>query len=378
MTEKRDYYEVLVVERNASSEDIRKAYRQAALKYHPDRNPDDPDAESKFKEATEAYSVLSDPEKRQRYDQFGHAGLGSMGGMDFGGADIFSHFQDLFADFFGGFAGGGQRRQRNGPQQGDDLRVVQRITLREAVTGCKREVSVRAPVTCDACEGTGSSDGSSRKTCATCHGTGQVSNARGFVVFATTCPNCRGQGSVITKPCKTCHGAGQVEKTRKVLVTFPAGIDSGQRMRVSHQGGAGVRGGPPGDLYVDVNVEDDENFERDGFDLFTRARISFSEAALGTSKDIALLDDTQLTVDIPAGTQPGEVITVRDKGVPRINGREKGSLHVVVQVDVPKRVSSKAKALLQQLDELLANETQSNETSDTRDPIDTKAHEAHT
>jgi molecular chaperone DnaJ len=353
MTQKRDYYEVLGVGREAGPDDVRKAYRQAALKHHPDRNPGDKAAEDKFREATEAFSVLSDADKRQRYDQFGHAGLEGMGGMDFGGADIFSHFQDLFSDFFGGF-GGGARGQRGGPQRGADLRVVQQLTLRDAVLGCKREISVRAPVSCEACGGSGAAEGASRETCSTCRGAGQVSNARGFVVFATTCPACRGQGSVISKPCEACHGAGQVEKNRKVLVTFPAGIDGGQRLRVPRQGAAGPRGGPPGDLYVDVDVQPDDRFERDGSDLFTRAHVSFADAALGTTVKLTMLDDAELEVEIAPGTQPGEVLSLRGKGVSRVDGRGRGSLHVVVQVEVPKRVSAKAKALLLELEKELA------------------------
>lgn len=353
MTEKRDFYEVLQIERTASVDEIRKAYRQAALKYHPDRNPNDPSAEDKFKEAAEAYSVLSDTQKRQVYDQFGHAGLNGMGGMNFGGtADIFSHFQDIFADFFGGF-GGGQRRQRNGPEHGQDLRVGVELSLREAVCGCKREVTVRAPATCDACEGSGSADGSGKQPCSACRGTGQVANSQGFFVISSPCPHCRGQGAVFTNPCKSCRGAGLVNKTRKVVVTFPAGIDTGQRLRVPHQGGAGLHGGPPGDLYVEVQVAEDDSFERDRFDLITKAEISFAQAAIGTSHEITLLDDTVVSVDIPAGTQPGDVISLPRQGVPFVNGDGRGTLHVVVQVQVPKRMNARAKALVRQLDELL-------------------------
>ncbi len=351
MTQKRDYYEVLGVGRESGSDDIRKAYKKAALKYHPDRNPGDKEAEEKFKEATEAYSVLSDGQKRQRYDQFGHDGLEGMGGMDFGGADIFSHFQDLFSDFFGGF-GGPQRR--SGPQRGPDLRVVQELTLQEAVIGCKHELSVRAPVSCETCSGTGAAPGSSREICSTCGGAGQVSNARGFVMFTTTCPNCRGQGSTIAKPCKDCSGAGQVETTRKVLVTFPAGIDSGQRLRVPRQGAAGPAGGPPGDLYVDVDVKPHDRFERDGYDLYTRVNVSFADAALGTKVPLELIDDTEIELDVSPGTQPGDVLVMRNKGVPRVNGRGRGALHVVVQVNVPKRVSGRVKSLLRELEKELA------------------------
>ncbi|MCL2824788.1 MAG: molecular chaperone DnaJ [Polyangiaceae bacterium] len=351
MTEKRDYYDVLGVGREAGTDDIRKAYKQAALKYHPDRNPGDKSAEDKFKEATEAYGVLSDEEKRHRYDQFGHAGLEGMAGMDFNGADIFSQFQDLFSDFFGGFGpGGGQRRRSGGPQRGQDLRVSQKLSLKEAVLGCKREISIRAPVACEACNGSGAAPGSSHERCSSCRGSGQVTSAQGFVMFTTTCPTCKGQGTIIAKPCDSCRGGGQVEKSRKVLVTFPAGIDSGQRLRVPQQGAAGPRGGPSGDLFVDVDVASDEKFDRDGADLITRVHVSFADAALGTEISLSLLDGTDLKVDISPGTQPGDVISLQGKGIPHVNGRKRGTLHVVVQVEVPKRISVRAKALLQELE----------------------------
>lgn len=355
MSSKRDYYEVLGVGREASNDEIRKAYKQAALKYHPDRNPGDKEAEGKFKEATEAFSVLSDQDKKQRYDQFGHQGLEGMGGMDFSGVDIFSHFQDLFSEFFGGFAGGG--RARRGPQRGADLRIQQRLTLQEAVLGCKKEMSVRAPVRCQACDGTGAAPGHNRETCKQCQGSGQVSTSRGFVMFTTSCPVCQGEGSILSHPCEKCRGAGQVDDTRKVLVTFPAGIDAGQRLRVPGQGMAGPRGAPSGDLYVDVDVEPDERFDRDGLDLATRAHVSFADAALGTEVQIPMLDDTVLDVGIPAGTQPGDVITMKGKGAPRVDGRGRGALHILVQVDVPKRVSARAKSLLQELQKELATQT---------------------
>ncbi len=348
MSEKRDYYDVLGLARTASSDEIRKAYKQAALKFHPDRNPGDKEAESKFKEATEAFGVLSDQEKRARYDQFGHAGLENMGGMDFSGPDFFSHFQDLFSEFFGGFAGGAPQR-RNGPQRGADLRVEQTLTLAEAVLGCKKELTLRAPIRCDTCDGTGAAPGHSRQTCKTCQGSGQVTSARGFVMFATNCPACQGQGSTISKPCESCRGAGQIEKARKVLVTFPAGIDGGQRLRVPGQGVPGYRGGSAGDLYVDVDVEPHDQFERDGTTLVTKAHVSFTDAALGTSVPITVLDGSTIEVQVPAGTQPGDVISLKSMGAPRIDGRGRGVLHVVIQVDVPKRVSSRVRTLLMEL-----------------------------
>lgn len=352
MTEKRCYYDVLGVGKTASGDEIRKAYRQSALKNHPDRNPGDAEAESRFKEATGAFQVLSDDDKRARYDRFGHAGV-EGGAPDFGGADIFSHFQDIFSEFFGG---GGPRRgqRRGGAQRGSDLRVQQRLTLKESLTGCKREVGLRTPAPCDSCEGSGAKPGTKRKTCTSCGGAGQVSTARGFVMFTQSCPDCGGEGSVVKTPCEVCHGVGAVEKARKVLVSFPAGIDSGQRLRVPGQGMPGTQNGPSGDLFVDVEITQDPSFERDGLDLITRLKVSVTEAALGTKREIALPDESTVTVEIPAGTQPGEVVTTRNKGVPRIDGRGRGALHAVVQVGIPKDISPRAAELLRELEAELA------------------------
>ena len=355
MSQKRDYYEVLGVSKEASADELRKAYRAAALKNHPDRNPGDKEAEARFKEATEAYGVLSDEQKRARYDRFGHAGVEGMPDMQSG--DIFTHFQDIFSELFGGFGGGGfgggGQRRRNGPSRGQDLRVEQRLTLREAMTGTKREVSLRTPVPCDECSGSGAKPGSKRKTCTTCDGQGQVSTARGFVMFTQTCPACRGEGSTVSSPCASCNGQGAVEKNRKVVVTFPAGIDAGQRLRVPGQGMAGSQGGPSGDLYVDVDLAQDDTYERHESDLVTRAVMPYSKAALGGQIELKLPDDSAVMVDVPAGSQPGDVVTVRGQGMPRIDGRGRGALQVVVQVAVPKTVSARAKELLEQLDKEL-------------------------
>jgi len=354
MSEKRCFYEVLAVERTASGDEVRKAYRQAALKYHPDRNPGDQEAEARFKEATEAFQALSDDDKRARYDKFGHAGLeGQM--PDFGGGDIFSHFQDIFSEFFGGGRGGGRGRAPRGPSRGQDIRVQQRITLKESFTGTKREVPLRTPAICDTCEGTGAKAGTKRKSCVACGGQGQVTTARGFVMFSQTCPECSGEGSVVKSPCESCRGAGQVEKSRKVVVAFPAGIDTGQRLRVPQQGLAGAQGGPPGDLYVDVEIAPDSEFERDGMDIATRLKITVTEAMLGVTRDIVLPDDSVVSVEVPAGTQPGEVISTRGKGVPRIDGRGRGALHAVVDVSIPKSLSERARRLLKDLDAELAS-----------------------
>jgi molecular chaperone DnaJ len=357
MHAKRDYYEVLSVSREASVDELRKAYRREALKHHPDRNQGDHSAEAKFKEVNEAYQVLSDEQKRQIYDRFGHEGLegGGPGGQGFDGiTDVFAHMQDLFSEMFSGSMGfGGNAR----PRRGADLRIQQRLTFREALFGCKREVTVRAPSACTDCKGTGGKSGAKPETCPQCRGAGQVSNARGFVMFTSTCPKCRGAGGIIKQPCPTCSGHGAVEKARKVTVSFPGGIDAGQRLRVPGQGAAAPQGVPPGDLYVEVDVEGDERFERDGVDLVTRLHIPFTEAALGAEVRVAAMepDDEAATlpVAIPPGTQSGAVFTLKGHGVTRLDGRGRGSLVVVVQVDVPTALSARARQLLTELhDEL--------------------------
>jgi len=354
MSEKRDFYEVLGVERNAGDDEIRKSYRKLALKYHPDRNPNNPEAETQFKEATEAFTVLSDPEKRGAYDKFGHAGLGG-GGFDFNNAgmgDLFSHFQDMFSDFFGGFGGNQGRRRGQSPQRGQDVRVEATISLKDAMTGCKQQVTVRGSATCGTCNGSGAKAGSRPQSCVNCGGTGQMTTQRGFIMFSTTCSRCGGSGQVTTDPCETCHGQRFVQKERSVLVAFPAGIDSGQRLRVPGQGMPGPTGAPGGDLYVDVDVARDERFERDGADLIARQTVSYSEAALGTSLTLALPNADEIKLKVKSGTQPGEVITMRGNGMPTLNGG-RGDLHVVINVAVPKKLSRRAKKLLEQLDEEL-------------------------
>jgi molecular chaperone DnaJ len=358
MTQKRDYYEVLGVAKDATADDLRKAYRQAALKNHPDRNPGDNEAASRFKEATEAYQVLSDEEKRNRYDRFGHAGVE---GMSDAGSDIFSHFQDIFSEFFGGIAGAASHR-RSGPARGHDVRVQQRLTLRDAMVGCKREVSLRAPVGCDDCAGTGAKAGTKRKQCGACGGVGQVSTARGFVMFTQTCPECAGEGSVVKTPCSACKGTGVTEKTRKVNVTFPPGIDTGQRLRVPGQGMPGQQGGPPGDLYVDVEVSPDDRFERDGVDLITRARLSFADAAMGTGTVVELPDETSVRVDVPAGTQPGDVVSIKGRGIPRVDGRGRGALRVLFTVEVPRQLTPRGKELVRELEAELSKHRESART----------------
>ncbi|MFZ5891680.1 MAG: molecular chaperone DnaJ [Myxococcota bacterium] len=355
MSEKRDYYEVLGLSQGCSADEIRKAYKQCALKYHPDRNPGNKDAEHKFKEATEAYSVLSDEDKRRTYDRFGHAGLGG-GAPDFSGAgmnDILNHFQDMFMDFFGGM-GGPQQGRRRRPERGQDVGVAVELTLAEAMVGGKREVTVRGPAACETCQGKGTKSGAAPGKCQACRGTGQVTAQRGFIMFASPCARCGGTGTFIQDPCETCNGAGAVERQRRVLVTFPAGIDSGQRLRVPGQGMPGPEGTPPGDLYVDVELAADPHFERQRDALFTRRRVSFTTASLGGEVEIELPDESSVTCKIPAGTQPGTVLAVSGKGMPRIDRSGRGNLHVLVEVVVPTKLSKKAKKLIQELEEELS------------------------
>lgn len=347
---KRDYYDVLGVDRSTSTADIKKAYRKLALELHPDRNPGDAGAEEKFKEASEAYSVLSDGDKRGQYDRFGHAGLGASGGPGFHNVeDIFSQFGDVFADFFGGGASPfGRRARRSGPERGADLRVSIRIALEEAASGTKRDVPLRYRGPCGTCDGSGA-EGGKRAACPRCRGTGQVAHSRGPFLLQTTCPTCQGMGSTIEKACAACRGSGEIPIDRSVKVTFPEGVDTGQTLRVPGQGLAGRRGGPAGHLYVEVEVEPHERFERDGDDLVHRMPLSFPEAALGTTRQVKNLASTPIEVAIPAGTQPGEVVVVHGEGMPRLQRAGRGDLLVVAQVGVPKKVSRKARKLLEEL-----------------------------
>ncbi len=346
MSDKRDYYEVLGISRDAGEDEIKRAYRKLALKYHPDRNQGDAESEAKFKEATEAFSVLSDAEKRATYDRFGHAGMGG-GGFDFSNAgDIFSQFQDMFSDFFGGGFGGGRQRT----ERGQSIRVEAHISLKDAMLGTKEEVSVEGSAPCDDCKGSGAAKGSKPDTCVQCGGTGQMATQRGFIMFSTTCNRCGGRGQVVKDPCGTCRGHGVVQKRRRVVVTFPAGIDSGQRLRVPGQGMPGPNGSPAGDLFVDVEIADDERFQREGHDLYTVEHLSFAEAALGTERTITLPDETEAKFKVPAGTQPNTEIVMRQRGMPVLGRRDaRGDLRVIVGVNVPKKLNRKARKLLEQL-----------------------------
>ncbi len=349
---KRDYYEVLGVTRQVSEQDLKRAYRKLALELHPDRNPGNAEAEEKFKEASEAFQVLSDPDKRAAYDRFGHAGVSGSGQGFNDIQDIFSQFSDIFSDFFGGGAFGG--RSRGGPQRGSDLRTVVRLSLKEAAFGVKREIPLAHPGPCQTCDGSGAENGR-RTVCPRCKGAGQVAHARGPFLLQSACPSCQGVGSTAENPCKNCRGSGRVEIERTVKVTFPAGIDDGQTLRVPNQGLTGTQGGPAGHLYVDVAIEPDPRYQRDGADLVYGLEVSFPEAALGTEVEVPGLDDEAIKVKVPSGVQPGETVVVRGKGIPQLNRNSRGDLIVVVQVAVPKKLSRKAKKLLEELKEELTS-----------------------
>ena len=344
---KRDYYEVLGLQRGADESEIKKAYRRLAMKNHPDRNPDDPAAEERFKEATEAYEVLSDDEKRQAYDQFGHAGVdATMSGMgaDFAG----SSFSDIFSDVFGDIFGGGGRGGRSSVQRGADLRYGLELSLEQAVRGDNVEISVPVLAACEHCDGSGARPGTSPVTCPDCGGAGQIRVAQGFFSLQQTCPRCRGAGQVISDPCGQCGGSGRKEKRKKLSVRIPAGVDNGDRIRLSGEGEAGFNGGPAGDLYVQVEVREHKIFQRDGRDLYCEVPVSFVDAALGGELEVPTLDG-RVKLKIPAETQTGKVFRLRGKGVTPVRGGGVGDLLCRINVETPVNLSDHQKQLLREL-----------------------------
>ena len=361
---KRDYYEVLGVQKGASKDEIKKAYRKLAIQYHPDKNAGNKAAEEKFKEATEAYEVLSDDKKRQTYDQYGFAGIEGMGAGAHDYSSVFRDFEDIFGgfsgDFSGGFSGifdsffgGGSRSKgRRGDQsaRGADLQYNLDVSFRDAVFGSKVEISFNRNHTCDACSGSGSKPGSGKKTCSTCGGTGQVRRSSGFFSIATPCPTCQGEGFIIENPCPKCRGTGVERKTQKIKVTIPAGIESGKRISIPGQGNAGNNGGQSGDLYVFIQVKPHEYFERHGNDIYCMISISFTQAVLGASIYVNTLDDKKVKLKIPAGTQNNKMFRLREEGVPYLHSPSKrGDLYVKINVVVPEKLSSKQKKLLEEL-----------------------------
>lgn len=350
----RDYYEILGVSRDATDKELKKAYREKALKYHPDRNPDTDGAEKKFKEASEAYEVLSDPQKRKIYDQYGREGLRGAAGGRRGAAgfdsmdDIFSQFGDIFGDMFG-FGGG--RRRRGGPKRGADMRYDLELTFEEAAFGTTKNLTIPRHEHCEACDGSGAEPGTSPTTCTSCQGRGQVHHRQGFFTLSSTCPECNGSGEKITDPCAECGGEGQVRVEQEVEVEVPAGVDSGTRLRLRREGENGSRGAPRGDLYVFLHVEESDTFERDGADLHVREEISFVQAALGCEVEVPTLEEESETVAVRPGTQHGDTRKLKNQGIANVKGSGRGDLFVHFDVTIPEDLSKKQRELLEEFAE---------------------------
>ncbi|MFD2738355.1 molecular chaperone DnaJ [Sulfitobacter aestuarii] len=363
---KRDYYEVLGVAKGASADEIKKGYRRKAKELHPDRNGDNPHAEAKFKEANEAYEILKNADKKAAYDRYGHAAFeGGMGGAGggrpgggFGGGqgDFSSAFSDVFDDLFGDFmgqrgGGGGGRRAARGA----DLRYNLRITLEDAFSGLQKSISVPTSVQCGSCDGSGAEGGAEPTTCPTCSGMGKVRAQQGFFTVERTCPTCSGMGQIVKNPCKTCRGAGRVEKDRQLSVNIPAGVETGTRIRLAGEGEAGMRGGPVGDLYIFIEVQEHELFERDGPNLFCRVPVSMSTAALGGSIEVPTIDGGRGRVQVPAGSQSGRQMRLRGKGMPPLRGGGTGDMIIELAVETPVNLTSRQKDLLREFEELAEN-----------------------
>ena len=366
--QKRDYYEVLGVSKGASDDEIKKAYRKLAKKYHPDMNPGDKEAEAKFKEANEAYSILSDSEKRARYDQFGHAGVdpnygaggpgGGFGGFDMGDIDLGDIFGSFFGGGFGGFGGSASSR-RNGPQKGESLRASLTISFEEAAFGCEKEINLNRTEECEACHGSGAEPGTTAETCPDCRGTGvvRVQQRTGGFAFSSTapCSRCRGTGKIIHTPCKACGGSGSVKKTKRVTVSIPAGIDDGQAISLRGQGNAGKNGGPAGDLIVAVHVKPHPQFHRDGTTVLYEQPVTFYQAVMGAELEIPTIDG-KVKYNLPAGTQTGTTFRLRGKGIPELRGRGRGDQYVTVRVQVPTSLNGEQKEALRAFAEAMGED----------------------
>jgi molecular chaperone DnaJ len=350
---KRDYYEVLEVTRTASAGELKSAYRKLAMKWHPDRNPGDKECEHRFKEINEAYDCLKDEQKRAAYDRFGHAAFEQGGAGPGFGADFASTFSDIFEDLFSG-----GRRGRGGRERGADLRYNMEITLEEAFAGKTAQVRIPTSVTCEACSGSGAKAGSKPKTCPTCGGAGRVRHQQGFFTLERTCVSCQGRGQVIDNPCPACAGSGRVTRERTLSVNVPPGVEDGTRIRLAGEGEAGVRGGPPGDLYIFLSLSQHQFFQRDGADLHCRVPISMVAAALGGNFDVPTIDGGQTKVKVPEGTQSGRRFRLASKGMPVLRARERGDMYVQVLVETPQKLTKRQKELLQEFDKHSSTETQ--------------------
>ena len=358
---KADYYELLGVQRGVDQKELKSAFRKLAMKYHPDRNPDDATAEKKFKEIGEAYEVLKDDQKRAAYDQYGHAafengGGGGFGGGGFGGAA--GGFSDIFEDIFGEMMGGGRRSsgRSGGRERGSDLRYNMEVSLEDAYNGKTAEISVPTAIACETCDGDGAKPGSSPSTCGTCSGSGRVRASQGFFSIERTCPNCQGRGEVISDPCSDCSGQGRVTKERTLSVDIPKGIEDGVRIRLGGEGEAGMRGGPAGDLYIFLTVKPHEFFQRDGADLFCRIPISMTSAALGGQFEVACLDGTKSRVKVPEGTQAGKQFRLRGKGMPIMRSSDLGDLYIQVATETPQKLTKRQRELLEEFEQISSEE----------------------
>lgn len=352
---KRDYYEVLGAARGASADELKKAYRTKAKELHPDRNSDNPDAESQFKEANEAYEVLKNPEKKAAYDRYGHAAFEGGGGGQHpgGGGDFSSAFSDVFEDLFGDFmGGGGQRGGRQRATRGSDLRYNLHISLEDAFAGLQKAITVPTSISCEGCSGSGAEGGAEPQTCPTCSGMGKVRAQQGFFTVERTCPTCSGIGQIIKNPCRTCGGSGREEKQRSLSVNIPSGVETGTRIRLSGEGEAGLRGGPSGDLYIFIEVKEHELFQREGVDLFCRVPVTMTNAAIGGEVEVPTIDGGRSRVKIPAGSQSGRQMRLRSKGMPALRGAGTGDMFIELAVETPVNLTSKQKELLREFEKL--------------------------
>ncbi|MCR9137005.1 MAG: molecular chaperone DnaJ [Alphaproteobacteria bacterium] len=353
---KPDFYETLGVGKGADERELKSAFRKLAMKFHPDKNPDDHDAERRFKEINEAYETLKDPQKRAAYDQFGHAAFeqGGPGGFGGGGAGGFS---DIFEDIFGEMMGGGRaRRSSGGRERGADLRYNMEITIEEAFEGKTAQIRVPSSVQCDECTGSGAKPGTSPSTCGTCHGSGRVRASQGFFSVERTCPSCHGRGEMITDPCNKCSGQGRVTEERSLSVNIPAGIEDGTRIRLSGEGEAGMRGGPTGDLYIFLSVKPHEFFQRDGADLYCNVPLSMTTAALGGQFDVVTLDGAKTRVKVPEGTQAGRQFRLKSKGMPVLRSSQMGDLYIQISIETPQKLTKRQRELLEEFESLSSTE----------------------